>query len=353
MAAGDFTLSEMPDVLIKIDELFADPRNKRELEHPLESAKSVLENQMVSFLPVMVGNKCVGIKAAWLKSCNETVDTCANTALADCDIGGVQIESDQKDFTVNNCLRNSFAVYDDQCKDKFDVAEKMAYAFAVKTLEIEKMLNNTIISYLSAQATANLYTGTYGSIVATQTGFDADQYVPDLLAEMDITADFNDIRNPILLSGTLLKNAVYNAGFNNLNDDQKDQIAKFNAWNLYFDPRNIDTTQGEPTMFMFDAGSLAFFSKNEFDNLAPMNMMDGSNTHVFRMPSRRLQYRDGNAMKPVTFDVYTQKKCTVTASGVRRWGTHVEIILNFGLHVGPLDCNDGSGILEFVVNPIV
>lgn len=352
MAAGDYSASALPDILLKIDELFADPRSARELQHPLESAKAVLENQMVRFIPTMLGDKCTGVNAAWLKSCADTSVGCdGDDLLSDCEITGDELESDSKAFPDNFCYRDRFAVMDIDCKDKFEFDEKMAYGFATKTLQLEKNLNNAIITFLGANASANLYTNTLGTIqVGGETDYKPEQYVPEtLFADLDLTAIFNEINNPILLSGTLMRNAFYNAGFNNLNMDQKDQKAQFDAWNLYFDPRSVDSVAGEQAMYMFDAGAMAFWCKNEFTNLAPNNQMDPANTHTFALPSRHLMYRDGNAMKKVMFDVYTQRKCVIS-NGLRKWGTHVEIQLRGGLHLGPLDCNSGSGILEFGVD---
>lgn len=358
MAAGDFTASAMASIIVKQEAIFADPRSNRELSFPLESAKALLENQLVRFGAVteMMGRKCPTVKATFLKACRDnTLDlTDSENDITDCDFAGTEIESDNIDLAANAAWKESFAVWDNECTDIYTVEDKLAYGLAVSTLNVEKRINTAVAAFLHAQAQANLYTGTYGTIVGDVTNFPATEWTPDLLAEFDITAEFNEIRNPILLTGTNFKNAIYNAQYNFANLDQKDQKLKFDAWRWYFDPRTIDSTVGAKATFLFDAGAMAFWPKNEFANLAPMQV-DGD-TFVFAMPSRNLQYRDGNMMKPVMFDIYMKRVCDVATVGprvVRRWGTIVEVHVAYGLQLGPEDCNNGSGILEFVNVPAV
>ena len=102
---------------------------------------------------------------------------------------------------------------------------------------------------------------------------------------------------------------------------------------------------------MWDAGSVGFFTANQFQNLVPQNQLDAKNTHTFRYNSGKLSYRNGSATYPVSFDVTTQRNCAVSGTSPndqRRWGTTVEMKLTIGLHLGPTDCNGGTGIFQFV-----
>lgn len=353
MAAGSFTASAMATVVLKQEQLFADPRSNRELQYPLESAKALLENQLVRFDPatVMLGRQCPTVKATFLKACRDnTVDlTDSNNDITDCTFTGTQIESDNITIEANKGWKESFVVYDDQCTDTYTMEDKLAYAIAIGSLNVEKRISTDVISYLHANAMTNRYTNTTGTINGTTTEFVAADWKPDLLAEFDITAEFNEIRNPILLTGTNFKNAIYNAQFNFANMDQKDQKMKFDAWKWYFDARTVDSTVGAKATFLFDAGASAFWAKNEFTNMTPMQL-DGD-TIGFALPSKNLKYRDGNKMVTVMFDVYMKRTCKVATVGPvakRRWGTFVEIHVTYGLQRGPEDCNNGSGILEFV-----
>jgi len=358
MAAGDFTASTMSTVLLKQEEMFADARSNRELQYPLDSAKSLLENQLVRFdkATILKGKNCVQVKAAFLKACRDaTVDmTDSENDEVDCTYDGAEIESDAVTFEANKAWREPFVVWDDECADMYTFEDKLAYALAIATLNLEKRISTDVIAFLHANAMANLYTDTYGSIVGVTTEFPANEWTPDLLAEFDITAEFAEIRNPILLTGTNFKNAIYNAQYNFANLDQKDQRLKFDAWRWYMDPRTVDSTVGAKATFLFDAGAVAFWAKNEFTNLAPMQQTGDQAT--FALPSRNLKYRDGQSMVPVMFDVYMKRDCkiaTVGPSGKRRYGTFVDVWATYGIQLGPEDCGNGTGILEFVNVPAV
>lgn len=350
MAAGDFSPSALPGIVAKADSMFADPRSNRELQAPLESAKALLENQTVKFDPILSGRQCIGVTAAWLKSCTDTSVDCSDTDfdLVDCSIVGAELESDNKLYQPNLCFRTTFSVSDTDCADIYSFQDKMAYSFSKKMLELDKKINAYMPAFLHANAMANRHTGTIGTISGTLVNIPAALWTPDLLADFHLATVFNEINNEVVLTGTAFANVMYNANFNALNSDQKDEMAKFSAFgNWYADPRVVDTVLGTKSLFVFDAGGYGFFNTNEYTNDVPYNQLDAANTTTFRMASKNLKYRDGNVLKPVYYDITWQRTCTLM-NGLRRWVNQVEITFRGGLFLGPEDCTGGSGILEYI-----
>ena len=49
MAAGDFSASTLPDVIIKINEMFSGVRHTPELNQPIDTVKALAERQTVRF----------------------------------------------------------------------------------------------------------------------------------------------------------------------------------------------------------------------------------------------------------------------------------------------------------------
>lgn len=350
MAAGDFTASTFADIILKQEALFADPRSTRELQYPIDSARALLENQMVSFPEILKGRQCPTVKAVFLKSCgSDPVDiTDEGTPIADCDITGNELESDSIELEALKAYQWTFSVFDDQCADIYQWQDKMAYGLAVGRTKLEKEISENVVAFLQANAMNNLFTGTIGTIAGNQTNFTANLWTPDLLADWHIATVFNQINNPVLLTGTNFMAQIYNAQFNFANTDQKDQRLKFDAWSWYADPRTVDAIAGQSSTFLFDAGAAAFWPKNEYMSNVPVEIK--ADLYAYAMPSR-LQYRDGNTLKTVMLDVIVQRDCTVATVGhrdVRRPGWHVDIQVAWGLQLGPLDCAAGTGILEFV-----
>lgn len=356
MAAGDFTASAMPDIVVRATEMWADPRTKYELMPDTGSAKAVLSSQLAQFEPVMRGAKCIGVSAAWLKSCVDTVTDLTSSALTDCVLTGNEFESAKLTYapTINSSY--GFTVYDDECKDLYEWTEKMAFGILKSKAALRKDLNSKVLAFLFANRTQNLYTGTTGTIVTAgsqHTEFDAAYWTPDLIAEFDITRTFNQMSdNSYFISGTNLKNAQFNAMYNSANADQKDEILKLGHFPLYFDVRNVDAATSAKSTFMVDPSALAFFAWNQFSNTAPENTLDPYNTHTYQDSDPEIMYRNGNSMVPLTYDVEMQRVCKrdSASAGIRhghRWGWVVNYFLRGGLILGPGDCAGGKGIIEF------
>ncbi len=351
MAAGDFSASLLGDILVKQQEMWQNPRTLNAFNEPTETAKALMENQLVSWKPIMEdGNKCIGHKAIWLKDTSDTVTDCSSgNALANCDISGAQIESDGKLFPENLCLRDSFSILDDQCKDAFDLADKTAFRMLRSKTKLQKALNAKFIAFLEANLMANAFAGTYGTIHGgtTATYFASQYWTQDIVAELDLTAVINKVRTPIIINGTNLRSAFFNSGFNRLNDNQKDQFAKFSHFNMFWDVMNIDGAVSAKATYLVDAGMVGFFNSNAYNNTAPVLMNDDKNTHVWHETSPNLAYRDGSDSKPLRFDVTMLRKCT-TVGNRRKWGYHYEVQLTGGLHLGPTNTSTDKGILKFV-----
>ena len=131
MAAGDFSASQMPLVLLKQTRIFLGGArvNSQRNDSRLQTVKAVLENQTARPIPVMTGRECTGVKITWLKACDESVVDCADGGFtAVCDITGPEIESVAETLPNNLCLSKSFTVTDDECNDLFTYEDKMAEA---------------------------------------------------------------------------------------------------------------------------------------------------------------------------------------------------------------------------------
>jgi hypothetical protein len=353
MAAGDFSESHLPDIVARIGELYADPRSNKELDKPIETARGVLESQRVTWNPTLFdGTTCVGVKAAWLKDCEDDIISCADGEFEPpgCEIGGNQLQSDSILYKPNDCLIGERFVPDAECKDIFVLQDKVAYAMASLEMKILEKLNAKVIAFLDANSDMNTLVGGPGNPdpISPITYFPNTAWTPEIIADLAYIATQFNIMNPIAVTGYNLWNSNFNASFNALNDNQRDQIAKLGFMPIFFDPQNIDSVMGQRTTFVFDPGNLGFFTTNQFQNLAALNMMDRYNTMVMRYDSQKLFYNNGTQRLPVSFDVQMQRKCnTVYDLNQQRWGWSIRMKLTFGLYTGPADCNGVNGIFQF------
>lgn len=355
MSAGDFSASAMNDVVVRATEIWQEPRSMSELRPQVQSAKTALQNQLVQIIPIMQGDTCIGVKSAWLKSCDDTVVDLTSSAWSDCVITGSELESDNKVYGPTYNKVKSFTVWDEDCKDIYDVVDKIAYGQLKAKAALRKDLNATLIAYLQSNRCANEYSDTLGSIpvgTPTVTEFTSAYWNEDLIAEFDLIREFNLMSGAsYLISGTNLRNAEFNAKYNAANADGKDEILKLGHFPISFDPLNVDSTAGAKSTFMVDPSAMAWFSWNQYQNEAPENKLDPNNTHVWKEYDPEISFQNGPRFEALSYDVEMQRLCKVSgAAGVRhskRYGWAFNYILRGGFILGPGDCNGGTGIQEF------
>jgi hypothetical protein len=315
-----------------------------------------LENQRVRWNPVNTdeGN-CIGVKSVFLRDCSDSTADCFGETGEDisCDITGPQIESDNITHEPNICFRETFSILDNECKDAISFQEKFAYRMLTAKNKLRLKLNQKIAATILANAQENQYNHTYGEIAGVETYFDSADMTADIIAEFAITADNNDIYNPVILSGGALYHAAFNANYNQFNDDQRDQIQKMNHFeDWYWDTKYLRGITGQDSIIMYDAGSFGFFSSWQFKNRNPENKQDANNTFVYSEPDETMMFMNDGQPNDIMYDVTLQHKCDtvqVNGSPQRRWGTYVEVTMKGGIVKGAEDCDGNSGVLEFVV----
>jgi hypothetical protein len=345
-----FATSQLPKILLSINEMFSDARQFRDTIEPVEAFRSIAENQTFQIDPILKNESCRALEVTWLTSCDmEATDCSAEEASGSCVIGGDEIASAAKEYKVEKCLYQDFTVWDDDCKGKFSFEDKAAEAMGKAMQVLRKGLNARAVAFLAANLQANNYTTGQGTVQGDLTYIDPALWTPDLIAELSLHAQLNDILEPIFLTGTNLWNARFNANYNNLNVDQKDQLAKFNHFsNWYWDPKTVDVTLASKSTIMFDRASVGFLNKINFDNAAPINQNDPNNTHVFHVNDPLLVYMDGGTPSPLRYEVITQRKCKTDAGSIQRFGTSFRLNARYEFITSPYGCNGESGVLQFV-----
>lgn len=348
---GDFSSAQLYPIIEAANRMWEDPRQARDLMEPVEVIRAIAENQRVTLNEVLVNNSCQGFEVAWLKRCGvDAVDCSAEAASAGCELDGDELDADKKTYAATGCFSDSFTVWDDDCKGKFQFEEKVAFGSLKAMQTIEKKLNLAALAFLNANKHNNTHVAGGGTNSAGNgTYFASGSWTPELISVFAEIAMMNRIKSPVFVSGTNLWGVNFNANYNFSNADQKDQLLKmrhFKDW--YWDPETVDPTLAKKATIMFDAGAVGFFTKNEFQNMAPIEKDAKNGTVVYCMPSKNLSYMNGGTAVPVKFDVYTQPTCKTAAKGVQKYGRTFKFMVQYGFMLSPEQCNDNTGIIEFV-----
>jgi hypothetical protein len=355
MGTGDFSASTLPVVQVMMADIFsAGGASDIEINKPIESAKCLLERQRVNILDIMEGNpdqKCQDVKVVWLKDCGDTVATSGAVPTdPDCVIGaGNELDSDSLTLTPNMYISAKISVLDGECADQFSFNQKVARLLLKAKNDIETRINNEfIIPFLTANAQVNQFTGTFGTIVGTTTEFPAAQFTANLLGHWQLTSVMNQIKQFFILNGTNFVESRYNSDFERAENCCDPTIDKYRAFDMCFDPFNIDITTGRASSFIIDPTMYAFWGRNEY-TAAPFSHQDSDNTVTFKEPSQTLQYWDNGTLKPVMYDIRYQRECVVVPGNPRVQFRHNwEIIFEGGLALAPTGCTGQTNILEMV-----
>lgn len=344
MAAGDFTASSLSDIQLKQAQMFKEGRHLRELTYPAHALKAFLERQRVAWHPILKGEKCIAVEASWLKDC--AADGTTDGEDVTCDIAGLQIESDNEQYKPTFSLREIFAVTDDECRDMFAFQEKVAYSMLVKKTKLIKRFTTAFAAFIAAGATASVFVPEGMTNNAGTLEFAPIDANPSFLAKIALAAEMNRFENYYLLSGITFWESKYNAQFEKLNDDQRDREAKFNAFDMFWDPLNFQRLSIPNKMFMIEAGSAGFFPQNDYMSLSPTELTSENWTWREKID---LKYADDARLQDVYIDVRMTRECIVQEKDHRntpKAGWHFELLLSGGLILGPTDCTGGQGIIE-------
>lgn len=356
MAAGDF-ISRVA-VQAASQRIWADGRNFRELRKPINACMAGLSEQAVSFVPIMKGPVCIGVEAIYMKGCNDTVvDTqlSANN-LADCDVSGVEGETAKKTYTPNISLTYSIKVDEDDCAGFTSFEEKLAFMKLKAKSILEHEFNKKWIATVAANVQANA-DPVGGTAVGNIVQFPASDFEggagAKLMPKFHISAEVNQIYDAYMLNGRNFFEAkwLYEWKEKAGSDDRYDDVYTSGPYEMYWDIINVDSVVGTNPTFIIDKSAIAFFGQNDY--MADMNNPRElkADLYVYREPSQRLMYRDGNSMVPLYFDVAEQHTCTVSSQDPVRQRRHrvvqIEYNLKGGIITGPPDCGGGTGILQF------
>lgn len=326
MAAGDFSASALLNVQAEVSSVFQGGSVNNIYDQPVETAKAVLANQTMRAVPVMEGERCVSWKLYYVTDSATDVDynsTSKDGDLSGCDLpSGNELESAAVTYSPNVFMHHTVTVDDNLCGNEYDFADLTSKAFmrAMNLMRIN--LNQRIITHLNSNAWATPSVGsTDYTVTSSAIQVPSADFNQDLVAKMYEIALINRIRNFRVASGTNLFQNVFNAGYNALNDSQRDQLAKYNfLGNVSFDLLDMDTVLGTNSHFLYDPDMVGFHNVGKAElnikaqdgtmvDYTPKLIDAKSGIYYFLFDDPVLEYNRNGQLVPVTYLVKYQKVC--------------------------------------------
>jgi len=261
-SAGTFTASALQSILAKADEMWVDNMAGKDYRAHTDTLNALLENQRPGMFRQLEGEKDNTVKLVWLHNCDDDTASCSN----DCTIGGTELSTNSKEYTLNLCRTKGFQVDEKALRSNvFTLEEVIAKGILSTQKTLDNWLNTQAISFLAANAGESVF---FPEGWAQESGGvnvevpSADFASGEVIADLMLMAMRNNFDMPYSISGELLWKQAWAAALNSGNAEGKGTAAMFEQMKRYHDLWAFDTANSpDKLLYLVNAGSTAFVSK--------------------------------------------------------------------------------------------
>lgn len=369
MPAGDFTASVLPDILMQVEDIFARPTAIQcEFEHPVMTAKLMLERQEVRTVPVLEGTVCKGVKAWFLQSGTDSIvhDGTAERTTANCDIAtGTQLQTNSKTYDNNISIQAVHEVEDARCDNAVTFQRESAMAIIKAMVDIRKRLNTRCLALLNANVQPHQYTNIDATYIGGNYSLNANSYKvaptnfnQDTLQYLRLVAHHEQVKDPIILnvgSNFFMDKDI--AFFKRVTTTENYKNEIYNAADIHWDLDGYDSlATPRNTTFIFSPNVVLFWNTIIHNTNVPIQIDSSKNLWVYKIQDPELMYKKDGRLVPVEYDVRYQFTCNgLTNLGQEKFVHKYEVTLRGGLDIAPSGFNRAAtpvaeltGVTEFV-----
>ena len=321
--------------------MFADSARKADYVAETNAAIALIENTTAKIQPI-VGNadKKQKVKIYWNKFCAPAPGT---TEPDFCNITGNQADSDAVEYEIDTHVTGKFtldeALYEDNA---LNISEVFADNMLRTKKACDEQIAQSLIAKLDAFTSPNLYQEAPGCPGVASPQSWAQTYIaphlwtPELMNYFRNVARINKFSAPFLLDGKNLNAQAWLAMMNAANANGSGASKMMQAMKYYEDLVNMEAVASGKT-FMVDRGTVAFASRSRWANYTAANP-------IIESDISRKKYSEASENIPaLKYDVYITTEC----SGPYK-KHNVLVHGMYGLYNGAENCNEGTGVLEFV-----
>lgn len=367
MPAGDFTASLARKVLDNIAIRFAQGTQiSTEFNHPVNGLRKGLESQTIRWEEgKKSGNVCQEVEIYFLQAGADLVveDNTSVGANACGLLAGTQLQTNKKAYQNNVEIIAVLEVLD-RCDNLLDQAMEVENGFMKAMSDIRAALSKRYVNLLTNNVQVNQFDATESLAM----GFDDQgagnrlKVAPanwdfELLQKIKLLADLNSIHDYFILDSFNLFNDRSLAEIRSLNDNQRDQLASFDQFNIEWDTVNIFQELSRKSTFVVNPHVTAFWNVSWSNSNVPVLTDPKENLYTFYIDDPVLRWNDNGVMKPIRYEVEYEYACNDRATNVgNRQYTHKwQITLVGGIDIAPAGFNrkatpatELTGIMEIV-----
>lgn len=307
MAAGDFTASQQATVIELQEDLWKDPRNQKLYQPKIASLTETLAMQTAN-ISIVTNSPRNQVSIAFQDTSAIVAEACVTNP---CEPDGVELETKAVPVTLTQCVEatpfkvevpvgtnDPKSLY---AQNLFNMQSTLALGLLKADKEICEKLAQANIATIAASAGQNKDTlGEYHDVVAgTNTSIPAAYWTPEIFPYFQLEAELNRFGSPYMLHGRNLYLQRLNAVPNAQNDNNRDQLAKYELIESAWDPFTFTKLNLNNVSLMVDAGAYAFATRNVY---GPQATQIEANTTIYSVQSR--------FVPSVRMDVMMKRICT-------------------------------------------
>lgn len=359
-AAGNFDAALIPDIKVRLEEMFIDDQTKREFDQPFAAAQQMLGRLTARVDPILENGVCTSVKAWFYRDGTDNTVEPSD----DCTIPtGAEFRGDSKTFSNNLLIDKAKPVDSFRCNDLTTFVEESALALNKLMHDGRQALNAKVINLLANNIQPDLdpaprlddpFTNETGNWIGIPIAQLQEREAPRLLRKMERKAYRNDIRTLNILDGSNFYDSFIFSGYTFNNDNGRAENLMFGDSELFFDLKNLDSTLSPRfATFLYDPNVILFWNTT-FSNREPQLVDPKLNTYAFTVPDPVLRYRKNGQLVPVEWEVEMNYACTGRNTLSQRIYTYNYYVrLRGGLGIAPAGLQYGddeavlTGILGF------
>jgi len=335
---GDWSATLLGDVKVREEEIWTDPRVKRDYVADVIALQTIISHQTAVLGPVIDAKKRgAAVSVTWLDVSNIATQAC--TVL--CTLTGVQLQTQKADIDLLLCreatpIKISTQEFLNNAEGKADV---LARAKLKQAKELDEYLcQQALAKLILAGGTNEAPVTEYEEVVSSAGTNIQNQYWDEMLIPyFELVAKLNHIGNPYFLHGMNFWFQQQAAAAKALNADEKSGLALLSRFDHTWDPVNMTAAGASNLSLMIDAPSVAFASLNFY---TPNMVSPVADYYQYSYPSRNLP--------GVVYDVEVQIRCEVVSGVKHFFEYHTMKCPKFDLIQNQANyLSTNTGVLEF------
>lgn len=337
---GNFSCHDLLETQVKIERIWADSKaNKLPFYANVVPLVEIINRQTAKIAPVEDGAKKRTVKIQWLEDCAEDSPVDPDVPSNDdrCDVGGTQIESNCKDYTITQFAKRKWTISEKQFEESsLSKEEVLAFQTLMRLKQADEEIAQRVLIQIAGWAGINQFSASsIGDVVGNDTYINPNFWDPNLMGYFYQTQQMNRFLAPYLLSGLNLSAVAWQINKEQPNaQDGQAAVNKMATMPLINDLFSYESNLSGTTM-MIDSGAISFASRNRYSD-TPIEYGNGADITLYSQPSKNipgLRYDIGYKTRCVGDDIFHDFGATA----------HFDIFEN------PLGCNENiTGILNFI-----